>query len=304
MATTIYEPALERSEAAALIERCVGELYDYARPVGRARRVARDNLTIDFMHLGSLGIHFRVRQGFDVLLQGTLDPSYPGKYAEGRLDITRWVRGRWEETFGVPINSYDPHWDDRIPSALKKAIREAASAPGSAAAKRVVDLMFSYADGTFEDVLDCTLNGDEHAGELACWVVTCMRGPNMAAMVALMMWVNAAVPGDVLRAYSEAHHKYGVRRRHLREILGTSDRVSNFIEHVTSAAALERSIEILREMPRDEATKLIGAIAPHCGPLVQQMLPEGLEAFLHQFLTNPNLRLRTTLARRRSGLLC
>jgi hypothetical protein len=162
--------------------------------------------------------------------------------------------------------------------------------------------MISYADVRFEDIIEFTVNGGPDAADHAGIVISLMLGPNMAAVVPLMMWVNGVTPAHVLNAYVEAHEKMGVRRRHLKEILGTGERVTDFLLYATGATALEHSIETLRAMSPGEATGLIDAIGARCGPLVQQMFPEGIHTFLRRFLSKPDLSLRQTLARRRSGL--
>lgn len=263
MPITIYEPVSGRAKSAELIEQKLRDLYvSCVKQSGLFHRVVLEGLTVDFLHLGSIGVGFRVREGVATILEGRLDPGRPGKYAHGRLDITRWIRGRWEERFGVSVRSYDPHWDDEVSPTLKKMIRKAASQPpASNEAKAVVDLMISCADGRFEDLIELTITGDEYAGDHACWVVNAMRGPNMATVVPLMMWVNGAPSSDVLKAYKEAHDKQGVRRRHVRAVLGSSQRVADFLAFVTGADQLERVIEFVRAAPAIEVGTLLADLA-------------------------------------------
>jgi hypothetical protein len=299
MAATIYEPTLSREAACAHIERELRRLCPTAsRDQTTSASIIFANLELEFFVRHWIA-HFTIRLGSQSLMNGDFDPRYPNSH----FYACRWTRGRWEENFGIPVDAYDPHWDDRIPPILRQTMRRATSSPiGGKAAQQVLSLMTSFADGTFQDVLECTLNGDEHAGELACWTVNCMRGPNMATMVPLMLWVNGARPADVLRGYSEAHHKRDVRRRDLREILGNSKRVSDFFEYAIGADTLRSAIDVARSMPPDEAARLIDVVAAKCDPLIHQAFPEGIDSFLGRFISNTHLDFRRALAMRRIGL--
>lgn len=234
MTVKIYEPTPSRAQAAPLIEQELRKVHATLdqRPY-RAQRSVLNGVDLRFVRL-DVGVLFNVFDRGDRVMAGKLDPKRPSKSSIGRVNISRWVRGRWEESFGVPVRSYDLHWDDEVPPALKKMLRTAASLPaGSNAAKEVVNLMIAYADGRFEDVIELTVDGREDVVQHAGFVINAMRGPNMAAMVPLMMWVNGAQSSDVLKAYAEARDKMGVRRKHLRELLGTSARVGAFIAFAT-----------------------------------------------------------------------
>lgn len=305
MVTTIYEPKLSRLEAVPIIEAALRKIYVASdHQMAPIQRTDLDDLKLVFFRHPD-GVCFNIFQAGKRVMAGDLDPRRKSNrpYSNDWIDPYHWDRGRWEENFGIPMDAYDPHWDDRIPPVLSKTIRRAASlAPGNGPAKHALSLMIQYADGTFEDVLEYTLNGDENAAELACWAVCAARGPCMAVMVPLVMWVNGAPPADVLRAYAEAVNKHGARRRHLNEILGSTERVTRFMAHMVDAPGLERSIRTLRSMPSDEAITLVEALAERCSPLVRQVFPEGFDAFFGRFVANLDLNLRRTLAMRRRGL--
>lgn len=303
MSTKIYEPKLPRAHAAPLIEQELRKVHATLdqRPY-RAQTSTLNGLSLRFVRL-DVGVLFNVFDQGEHVMTGKLDPKRPTKSSIGQVNISRWVRGRWEESFGVSVRSYDPHWDDEVPPALKKMIRRAASLPpASNEAKQVVDLMISYADGRFEDVIELTVDGNPDAVEHAGFVINAMRGPNMAATVPLMMWINGAHPTNVLKVYVEAHHKLGVRRRHLREILGTGERVAAFFGYMIGLNKLEQIVEILRMAPANEASGLIAKLAQCSDPVVDQAFPGGVAAYLQRFLTNPTLKVRLVLAGRGRGL--
>src|SRR5688572_18317274 len=112
MATTIYEPVLSRAEAVPLIEQALRTVHQNARhqatPVQRA---VLGDLKLWFRPTHA-GLYFGVYQSGSRVLGGCLDPTQrPSRtYSNDRIDAYHWVRGRWEEHFGVPIESYDPHW--------------------------------------------------------------------------------------------------------------------------------------------------------------------------------------------------
>lgn len=305
MVATISEPTLSRVDAAPVIELALRAIHhDVRGQAGPVKRAVLGGLRMWFRHTRD-GLSFGVYQSGTRVLAGYLDPAHTSKRScsNDRFDPHHWMRGQWEQYLGVPIVSYDPHWDDRLPECLKKAIRKAASSPvGSEVAQLVLHLMAQYSDGRFEDLIELTVTGDECAGDYACWVVNAMRGPNMAAMVPLMMWVNGAPSSDVLKAYKEAHDKQGVRRRHVRAVLGSSQRVADFLAFVTGSDQLERVIEFVRAAPAIEVNTLIADLAQRSDPIADEIFPGGVTAFLQPFLTNPSLTVRGVLIRKRSGL--
>lgn len=297
MSTKIHEPKLPRAHAAPLIEQELRKIHATLdqRPY-RAQRSILNGLVLNFVRVG-VGVRFDVYDQGDHVMAGKLDPKRPSKSSIGQVNVSRWVRGRWEENFGVPVRGYDPHWDDEVPPALKKMIRRAASLPpASNEAKQVVDLMIAYADVRFEDMIEFTVSGDENAVDAAWSVVNLMQGPRMTAMVPLMMWVNGVHSSDVLKVYAEAHDKMGVRRKHLLEILGASTRVAKFFVYATGLDRVERMVQVLRAMPTHEAMKQIAKLP--ADPLVDRMFPSGLAAFLTQYVQNPSLKFRLRLSRR------
>ena len=305
MVTTIYEPMLSRFEAVPIIEAALRKIYmALDQQMAPIQRTNLDDLKLVFFRHPD-GLCFNVFQVGKRVMAGDLDPRRKSNrpYSNDWIDPYHWDRGRWEKSFGVPISSYDPHWDDRITPILRKAIRKAAASPaGSEAAKHVVRYMIEYADTRFEDFVESAVDGGDYATDCAGLLISMMRGPTMAAMVPLMMWVNGAPPSNVLRAYGEAHNKHGARRRHLKEILGSTERVTRFTAHMVDAPGLERSIGTLRSMPSDEAITLVEALAERCSPLVRQVFPEGIDALFGRFVANLDLNLRRTLAMRRRGL--
>lgn len=299
MVATISEPMLKRADAAMPIEQKLRQLYSSTlsqrSPVKRATLA---DLHVVFQQT-RVGLCFGVYRAGERMLGGLIDPTGRRRKPpfSASFEPSRWVRGRWEESFGVPFRSYDPHWSDEVPPILRKAIRKAASSPpGPDTARTVVELMTSYADGNSEDVIEFAVDGNPDAAIYAGWVINAMRGPNMAAMVPLMMWGAGVDSSDVLNAYVEAHDKMGVRRKHLREILGASKPVADFVAYATGLDRLERMVRSLRAMPSTEAMKQIARLPKD--PLIDRMFPSGLAAFLAQYVQNPNLKFRLRLSRK------
>jgi hypothetical protein len=303
MSLTIREPQQNRREAAPLIEQELRRLYaPLDQQPYQVQRSSLNNLALSFFRTDYEVLFKAFEQGHCVLA-GKLDPKRPGKYANSQLHISRWVRGPWEEMFGVAFIGYDPHWNDRIPPDMKKLIKKAASLPiESIAAMDLVDQMISCADGTYEEVVELAIHGGEDAGDYACWVVNAMRGPNMAAVVPVMMWLNDVPSGHVLKAYAEAHDKMGVRRRHIRDILGSTKFVTEFVCHVSGMNELEAMVQFLRTVPPAEATKLIARVVKNYDPILDRAFPGGAAAFLQRCVLSPNFNVRLALTRKRSGL--
>lgn len=239
--TNSRQPDLNRTKAKAAVAACLRPYADAAR---------HSPATMNFGHVGvrmtnDLYVHvqpsnamvsFRVCHGLNDVMYGEFPVLKSGSL--GSIRVTHWVRGDWEEAFGVEVTTIDPWTSDVVPTSLKEKLVDAARNGTNSSAADALTEASEYLDEDVDHMLSAIVAGDELA-DTYIWTLWHMAwGPRFAMAMTAVLWVSG-VRGKLLKqaydATGEVNDRLGSGQpmhRVFRHVMGAYVSFSEFLSDV------------------------------------------------------------------------
>lgn len=181
-------------------------------------------------------VSFRVSHGLNDVMYGEFPVLKRGDL--GAIRVTHWVRGVWEECFGVKVTTLDPWWSDVVPTSLKEKLIDAARRGTKSSAAAALTEASEYLDEDVDHMLSAIVAGDELADHYVWLLWHTAWGPRFAMAMTAVLWVNGVREERLKQAYEatvEVNDRLGSRQpihRVFRHVMGAYVSFSEFLSDV------------------------------------------------------------------------